>query len=329
MRGRTLVHAALLATAAIATGAFAQQAAWAPDTTIELVAPAGPGGGWDLTARAMQRTMTEDKLVKKNIIVSNKPGGGGAIGWNYLKSKEGNGHFLAANSSLVLLNNLLGSSQLTYKDFTPLAMLTTEWLSVSVKADSPYKSATELMAQLKKDPGSLTIGVGPSLGNNDHLSFIRIAQKSGVDISKLKWVVFEGAGGDLVMNLLGGHVDVVTNALSEVLTQQKAKKIRVLAISADKRIPAAPDIPTWKEQGVDIVFPHWRGVMGPPGMTPAQIKYWDDVLGQMVQKPSFKKTIESLNGEVYYKNSAEFTKFLEEQTAALAPLVDQLGLKKK
>lgn len=328
MRGRTLVHAALLATAAFATGVSAQQA-WTPDSTIEIVAPAGPGGGWDLTARAMQRTLTEDKLVKKNIIVSNKPGGGGAIGWTYLKGKEGNANFLAANSSLILLNNLLGSSQLTYKDFTPLAMLTTEWLSVSVKADSPYKNAGELMAQLKKDPGSLTIGVGPSLGNNDHLSFIRIAQKAGVDVTKLKWVVFEGAGGDLVMNLLGGHVDVVTNALSEVLAQQKAKKIRVLAISADKRIAAAPDIPTWKEQGIDIVFPHWRGVMGPPKMTPDQIKFWDEALGKMAQSAGFKKTIESLNGEVYYKNSAEFTKFLEEQTAALAPLVEQLGLKKK
>ena len=323
-----LVHAVLLAAAVFSTGASAQQA-WAPDTTVEIVAPAGPGGGWDLTARAIQRAATEGKLVGKNIIVSNKPGGGGAVGWNYLKGKEGNGHFMAANSSLVLLNNLLGSSPLSYKDFTPLAMMTTEWISIAVKADSPYKTAKDLLEQLKKNPGSLTIGVGPSLGNNDHLSFIRIAQKYGVDVTNLKWVVFEGAGGDVTMAALGGHVGLVTTALSETLTQHKAGKLRVLAITADKRVAMAPDIPTWKEQGVDIVIPHWRVVMGPPNMTPAQIKYWDDVLGKVAQSASFKKTIESLNGEVYYKNSADFKKFLEEQTTVLGPVVEQLGLKKK
>ncbi len=302
---------------------------WEPEVTIEIVAPAAPGGGWDLTARAVQRAINQGKLVKKNIIVSNKPGGGGAVGWTYLKGKEGNAHFLAANSSLILLNNLLGSSALTYKDFTPLAMLTTEWISVAVKADSPYKTGKELLEALKKDPGILTIGVGPSLGNNDHLSFIRVAQQFGVDVSKLKWVVFEGAGGDVVMNLLGGHVGMATTALSETLQQHKAKKVRILGISADKRQDVIPDVPTWKEQGVDMVFPHWRGIMGPPGMTPAQIKYWDEVLGKVAKSAGFKKTIENLNGQVYYMNAAETSKFLAEQTEALAPLVEQLGLKKK
>lgn len=331
MKRMKFVQATLLLLAACATSAGAQgvKKEWAPDATIEIVAPASPGGGWDLTARAVQRTMTEEKLVGKNIIVSNKPGGGGAVGWTYLKGKDGNAHYLAANSSLVLLNNLLGSSELSYKDFTPLAMLTTEWISVAVKADSPYKTGKDLLEALKKDPGLLTIGVGPSLGNNDHLSFIRVAQKFGVDTSKLKWVVFEGAGGDVVMAALGGHVGLVTTALSETLPQHKAGKLRILGITADKRAAVLPDVPTWKEQGVDLVFPHWRGIMGPPNMTAEQIKFWDDALGKMVTKPGFRKTIESLNGEVYYKNSADFKKFLDEQTAALGPLVDQLGLKKK
>lgn len=327
MKRLKFIPAALLVMAALVTNASAKD--WVPDSTVEIVAPASPGGGWDLTARAVQRTLSEEKLVKKNIIVSNKPGGGGATGWTYLKGKEGNAQYLAVNSSLVLLNNLLGSSELTYKDFTPLAMLTTEWISIAVKADSPYKTGKDLLEALKKDPGILTIGVGPSLGNNDHLSFVRVAQKFGVDTSKLKWVVFEGAGGDVVMAALGGHVGMVTTALSETLTQHKAGKLRILGITADKRVDVLPDVPTWKEQGVDMVFPHWRGIMGPPNMTPEQIKFWDDAIGQMVQKPGFKKTIESLNGQVYYKNAAEFKTFLEEQTTALGPLVDQLGLKKK
>ena len=331
MRTMKFVPAALLVIAtALVSNASAQGAKkdWVPDSTIEIIAPASPGGGWDLTARAVQRTMTESKLVTKNIIVSNKPGGGGATGWTYLKGKEGNAHYLAANSSLILLNNLLGSSALTYKDFTPLAMLTTEWISVAVKADSPYKTGKDLLEALQKDPGLLTIGVGPSLGNNDHLSFIRVAQKFGVDTSKLKWVVFEGAGGDVVMNALGGHVGLITTALSETITQHKAGKLRILGITADKRVDVLPDVPTWKEQGVDMVFPHWRGIMGPPGMTAEQIKYWDATLERISKSSSFVKTMESMNQQVTYKNSIEFRRFLADQNATLAPLVQQLGLKK-
>ena len=321
----------ILAAAALACSALPVHASgkpWQPETTVEFIAPAGPGGGWDLTARALQRTATSDKIVGKNIIVSNKPGGGGATGWNYLKGKEGNAHYLAMNSSLVLLNNLLGSSKLSYQEFTPLAMLTSEWISVAVKADSPYKTGKDLMEALKKDPGIITVGVGPSLGNNDHLSFIRVAKSSGVDVSKLKWVVYEKGGGEIVMSLLGGHLGAATTAMSETLAQHKAGKLRILAISADKRSDMAPDIPTWKEQGVDMVYPHWRGIMGPPGMTPEQIKYWDDGLARITKAPSFIKTMESMNQQVTYKNSIEFRRFLADQNATLAPLVEQLGLKK-
>lgn len=321
----------ILAAAALACAALPVQASgkpWQPETTVEFIAPAGPGGGWDLTARALQRTATSDKIVGKNIIVSNKPGGGGATGWNYLKGKEGNAHYLAMNSSLVLLNNLLGSSKLSYQEFTPLAMLSSEWISVAVKADSPYKTGKDLMEALKKDPGIITVGVGPSLGNNDHLSFIRVAKASGVDVSKIKWVVYEKGGGEIVMSLLGGHLGAATTAMSETLAQHKAGKLRILAISADKRSDMAPDIATWKEQGVDMVYPHWRGIMGPPGMTPEQIKYWDDALSRITKAPSFIKTMESMNQQVTYKNSIEFRRFLADQNATLAPLVEQLGLKK-
>lgn len=336
MKGKAWFFIVLLLTVSLTTAAcsLSQQTkstgkGWAPESTVEIVAPAAPGGGWDTMARQMQKALTDEKIVHKSVIVSNKPGGGGATGWTYLKGKEGNGHFVAANSSLILLNNLLGSSNLTYKDFTPLAMLTTEWISIQVKGDSPYKTGREVLDALKKDPGSLTIGVGPSLGNNDHLSFVRVAKAYGIDVSKLKWVVFEGAGGDIIMALLGGHIDVGTMSVSECLPQHKAGKLRILSTTADKRIDVLPDVPTWKEQGIDVVFPHWRGIMGPPNMTPEQIKFWDDALAKMCQSDTFKKAVTNANGYVYYKNSAEFRKFLDEQNAIMGPLVDQLGLKKK
>jgi tripartite-type tricarboxylate transporter receptor subunit TctC len=328
MNGVRLAGGALLLVVAFLTGAYAQQG-WQPDARIEIVVPASPGGGEDLTARAMQRAINEEKLINKNVIVSNKPGGGGAAGWAYLQEKSGNANCLAVDSSLLLLNNLLGRSTLSYKDFTPLAMLTSEWIAIAVKADSPYQTGKELLEALKKDPGALTVGVGPVLGNNDYLSFIQIARKFGVDTGRVKWTVFEGAGDDILISLSSGRIGIATLSVSEMLPRHKAGKIRILGITADRRIAAAPDVQTWKEQGIDVVFPYWRGIQLPPGLTPEQHAYWDKVMGEVARSESFRKTVESLNGQVYYKNAAEFTQFLEEQTAMLGPLVEELGLRKK
>ncbi|HOO65164.1 MAG TPA: tripartite tricarboxylate transporter substrate binding protein, partial [Synergistaceae bacterium] len=113
---------------------------WKPTRPVEIVAPAGPGGGWDRQARIIQRVCKEKGLVDKPIIVTNKPGGGGATGWTYLKGKAGKGEYLACTSSLLLLNNILGTSELMYNDFTPIAAMQTEWEVVAVKDDAPWKN---------------------------------------------------------------------------------------------------------------------------------------------------------------------------------------------
>lgn len=127
-----------------AVSTVAAAPSWKPTKTIELVAPANPGGGWDMLCRVVQKTLMDEKLVDKNVIVVNKPGGGGSVGWTYLKGKKGQGEYLAATSTLIMLNQLLGTSELTYKDFTPIAMLQAEWISVAVAADSPYKNGLPL-----------------------------------------------------------------------------------------------------------------------------------------------------------------------------------------
>jgi tripartite-type tricarboxylate transporter receptor subunit TctC len=274
----------------------------------------------------MQKTLSEDKLVSNNIIISNKPGGGGATGWNYLKGKKGQGEVLAANSSLLLLNNLTGSSELTYKDFTPLAMLQTEWEVIAVNADSPYKTGKEFFDALKADPASIPVAVGPALANDDHLSFLEIAKAYGVDPTAVKFVVYPGAGGEEIPALLGGHVKAMTISLGEALEQAKAGKIRILGVSSDKRVDAISDVPTWKEQGADVVFAHWRGIMGPPDMTPEQIKYWDDLLGKMVQQDSWKTAMKNMSMDTYYMNSADTKAYLEKQNADFESILKQVGL---
>ncbi|QDP39948.1 tripartite tricarboxylate transporter substrate binding protein [Radiobacillus deserti] len=294
-----------------------------PKKKVEIIAPASPGGGWDLTARSVQKVLQDKELVSQNINVVNKPGGGGEVGWKYLQSKDA--HYLAVNSSLVLTNNLLGQSDLTYEEFTPLATLATEWQAIAVPADSKYKSASELMKQMKEDPKSIKIGVGPALGNDDHLSFVQAADEYGVDPSQVDFLVYEG-GGDVVTALLGGHVDAVTTSLSEVKDQHVAGKLKILAVSSEKRIEGLDDVPTWTEEGVDMVFPHWRGIMGPPDMTEEEIAYWDKKLGEMVKSAEWKEVLKNNDWEGFYKDSEETAAFMKEQHELYTRLVNQSGL---
>ena len=299
---------------------------WKPTGTIEIIAPANPGGGWDMLARIMQRTLTEGKLVDRPIIITHKPGGGGATGWTYLNRHQGSGNYLAVNSSLILFNNLLGSSELTYKDFTVLANLETEWEAVAVSADSPYKTGKEFFEALKANPAKMPIGVGPSLGNDDHVQFLMLATTYGVPAKSINFVVYPGAGGELVPALLGGHIKGLTIGLGEVLEQYKAGKMRILGVSSEERLEELPDVPTWKEQGIDLVFAHWRGVMGPKGMTPEQVADWEDVIAKMVQHPLWFEQLANMEQYPFYMNKAKYEAFLAEQTASMKSLLTEVGL---
>ncbi len=304
----------------------AAEEAWEPDSTIEIIAPAGPGGGWDMLARMMKTTLSKDNIVDQPIIVTNKPGGGGATGWTYLNTHKGNGHYLAVNSSLILLNNLLGRSELSFEDFTPIANLEAEWEVVVVADNSPYKTGKDLFDAIKANPGDITIGVGPSLGNDDHIQFLMLAKAYGIDPGKLNFVVYPGAGGEQIPALLGGHVDALTIGLGEVLEQHKAGKMRIVGISSDKRLDFLPNVPTWKEQGIDLVFAHWRGVMGPKGMSDEQVKYWKNAVTQMVEKQSWKDNLAKLGQDPFYMNAEEYKNFLAEQNAEIKDLLTKVGL---
>lgn len=317
-----LIIATLVLLTACSTGSSGGEKDF-PNGNIELVAPATPGGGWDTTARAIQKIIRDEKLVDQNINVVNKPGGGGEVGWQYLSTKDA--HHLAINSSLLISNNLLGQSNLTYEDFTPLAILTTEWMTIAVSADSEFENAIEIMEQLKADPQSLKIAVAPGLGNNDHLSFVQAAKEFGVDVTKLDFMVYE-SGGDVLTALLGGHVDLATMALSESKEQHLAGNLRILSVSADERVEGIEDVPTWKEQGIDIVFPHWRGIMGPKDMSEEEIAYWDDVFSKMVETEAWAELVKNNEWSHFYKNSSETKTFFEEQTKMYDELITEAGL---
>ena len=322
----TLLSGLLASVVMVGSAGMAQAADWKPTKPIELIAPAGPGGGWDLLARSMQKALTEEKLVDQPVLVTNKPGGGGASGWNYLKGKSGQGEFLAMTSALILQNNLLGKSDLTFNTFYPVANLMTEWEVVAVKADAPWKDGKEFFEALKKDPGNMHIGVGPALGNNDHIQFLALTKLYGADPKAVKFVVYPNTAAEQIPALLGGHIKAITISLGETMEQVKAGKIRILGVSSEKRLKELPNVATWKEQGVDFVYPHWRGVIAAPGLSPEQQKFWNDTMGKMVKTATWKKAMQNLEWEEYYQNAADHAKFLAEKNTQMKESLTAVGL---
>ena len=309
-------------------GASLGWAAWAPARPVEIVAPAGPGGGWDLLARTMQKALTEEKIVNVPIVVTNKPGGGGATGWTYLRGKKGQGEFLAVTSALILQNNLLGKSDLTFRDFTVIANLQAEWEVVAVAADSPWKTGNEFFEALKKDPASMPIGVGPALGNDDHIQLLMLAKAYGVDPKTIKLVVYPNTAAEQIPALMGGHVKAITISMAETLEQHKAGKVRLIGISSPERHPLLTDVATWKEQGVDHIFPHWRGVIAAPGITDEMKAFWDGAMAKMVASKTWKESLEKLGWDPYYLNAADNEKFLEKTNEGSKELFKAVGLSK-
>ena len=299
---------------------------WKPQRPIEIIAPAGPGGGWDLLARTMQKALTEEKLVDQPIIVTNKPGGGGATGWTYLKNKAGHGEYLAATSPLILQNHLLGKSELTFRTFTLVANLMAEWEVVAVKADAPWKDGKSFFEALNKNPASMHVGVGPALGNDDHIQFLALAKAYGVDPKTLKFVVYPKTASEQIPALLGGHIQAITISMAETMEQVKAGKLRLLGVSSPERLPDLPNVPTWKEQGIEFVYPHWRGVIAPPGLSAEQKKFWSETIAKMVESPTWKKSLKNLDWDSFYQPAAEYETFLEKQDKLMKETLTDVGL---
>ena len=319
--------AASIASLAIAATPLAR--AQAISKPVELIAPASPGGGWDTTARVLAKALADEKILTQPITVVNKPGGSGVVGWNYMNSHAPDGHFVAMSSTIIHANRLLGRSTMTLDDVTPIAMLTTEWHAVVVGEKSPIKTGKDLMAKLKQDPASLSIGIGLGVGNDDYMSFMKAAKAAGVDVTRLKRVVIFPSGKELMVAILGGHVDVISTGLSEIVEQHRAGKVRIVAITAPKRLDGADaDLPTWDEQGIAGSFGHWRGLFGPKGMSAAQLKAWDDMIARVVKSRSWKEGIEKNGWDDAYMPSAEYKAFLQKEYESFSETFSQLGILK-
>jgi len=289
----------------------ATQSSWKPERSVEIVVTSAPGSGGDVTGRFVQRILQERRLVETPVTVANKPGGGGAIAYHYLNQHKGNGHFIVIAGKNLLTGHILGRVPYTYSDVTPLAILFEEYICVAVRADSAIRSGRDLIERMKKDPTSLSFGIASALGNPNQQSVAMPLKEAGVELRKIRNVVFN-SGGIAMTALLGGHVDVVPGSVGLMLRHLQTGEVRVIAVAAPRRFAGAlASAPTWNEQGANTVVSNWRGVVGPGGMSREQIAYWDDALRALVRADEWKKELERNNWNDEYKASVEAGKAMQ------------------
>ena len=303
-----------------------------PTSNLTIVAPSGAGGGWDLTARSISKVMNETKLIEKPITVENKPGGGGAAFMATYATKEAkNDHMLMVKSPPILINNLKaeGNSPYGYKDTTPLAQLTKDFGAIVVRADSPYKSLTDLLDAIKADPTALTMAGGSSPGSMDHLITILPAFEYGIDPKAVKYVSYDG-GGEAMAALLGNNADAIGTDISTVTAYVKSGDVRVLAITSPEKlkIEGLEDIPTLYDLNIDAEFTIWRGLFGPKDMSDTAKEYWIEKLKELNEKDEWKAELERNGWEQDFRVGDDFTKFLEEQEGTITEILTALGMQK-
>ncbi len=271
----------------VATGlAVAQQ--WRPDRHVELIVPAEAGGSLDVTGRTVHKIWEDLKLLPGSSAVANRAGGAHAVAYAFLNQRAGDGHFLSITSANLLGGHIAGRLPMSYTDVSPIATLLSENIAFAVRVDSPLNSGKDLLEALKKNPGLYSIALGSAVGGTHHVAVGLPLQSAGVDIRQVKMVGYNASGG-AVAALLGGHVDVVAASTINVSQQIEAGKLKAIAVTAPKRMSGVlAKAPTWPELGYKGVLENWRGVIGPRGLSVAQVAYWEGVMQKVVESDEFK-----------------------------------------
>ncbi|MCL6499176.1 MAG: hypothetical protein K6U07_04010 [Firmicutes bacterium] len=316
---------ALLALVVAVTAAPAAPA-WQPTRAVELVPAGDPGGGLDLHARIIAEVFRKEKIPPERFIITNMGGAGGNIARSYLAQKRGDAHVLVVESNRAYLAELLGTTRLRVnQDFLPVARLTTDYVVWAVRRDSRFRTARDVLDAVRQNPTSVSFGVG-TVPSNDQFHIIRAAQSVGVRPVQLRITAFR-AGGDLMAQLLGGHVEVISTGLSEAITQFRAGEVRLLVVSAPQRLPGElAGVPVWKDFGLDLTVEHWRGVFAPPGIPAEAMAFWVGAFARMRQVDYWVGLLRRYNLFDAFLPSNQFARTLEQERDRALALLRELGV---
>ena len=318
--------AALGAAAAL----LASMAQAGPLDKSECIAPAKPGGGFDLTCKLAQGALQEGKYIADPMRVSYMPGGIGAVAYNaVVAQRPAESNTIVAYSGGSLLNLAQGKfGRYNENDVRWLAAIGADYGAVIVAEGSPIKSVKDLVAAIKADPSKVVFGAGGSVGSQDWMKAALTARASGLDPKAMRFVAFEG-GGEAITALQGGHVQVYSGDASEAEEQIKAgAKIRVLAVMADKRLEGSlSGIPTMKELGYDVQWPIIRGFYMGPKVSDADFKVWSDTFTKMMATPAYDKLRAERGLFKFALTGKELDAFIKERVATYRKLAADFNLR--
>ncbi|MEO6408704.1 MAG: tripartite tricarboxylate transporter substrate binding protein [Burkholderiaceae bacterium] len=297
-----------------------------PSKNIDVVVPFAPGGGTDNLMRMITGIIDENKWSPVPLVVSNKAGGSGTVGYAYVISKKGDPYVIAGATPMVVSGKLQGRLSGNHRDgMTTLMIVAIDELMLSVRTDSPYKTIEDFVAAAKAKPGTLTVG-GTGIHNEDHIFSHLMEQAAKI---KVKYVPFN-SGGEVTAALMGGHIDAGVMNPNEIVAQVEAGKAKNLAVAAKKRMTDAPDVPTFAEKGYPFYWEQMRGVVGPANMPPEAVAWWQDTLKKVTQTKKWQQeyikpnllTPTDWTGE-------EANKYLDSITGAYESALGALGGLKK
>jgi putative tricarboxylic transport membrane protein len=295
-----------------------------PEKPINLIVHAGAGGGSDIFSRTLSAAFEKEKLLPQPIVVENKPGGSGAIAFAYVAGKKKDPYYILTAVTSFMTTPLMGITPIGLKDFTPIANFAFDEYMLMVSPKSKYKSVKEIIADAKANPKKITVG-GTQLGSSDSICAYLIEKAAGVQFN---FIVFNG-GGEVNAALLGGHIDIAVSNPGEALELSKAGKVKLLGVFSDKRLHGAPDVPTLKEQGVDVTYVQNRGLVAPADIPADARKTLEEAFAKYMKTDIFKKYLEDNMLSPAWMDGETFGKWLEKENARYAVIIKDMGLIKK
>jgi putative tricarboxylic transport membrane protein len=292
-------------------------------TNVKMMIPANPGGGWDTTGRALGKAL-QDAKVAESVTYDNKGGAAGALGLaQFVNGSKGDPNAMMVMGAVMLGGIITGKPPVNLSQATPVARLISEYNVYVLPANSQFKTMADVVAQLKKDPGSVKWG-GGSRGSTEHIAACMLAREVGVDPAKINYVAFRG-GGEATAAILGGNVTVGGSGYSEFQEYIKTGKMKAIAVTSAQRLKGI-DVPTLKEQGINVELGNWRGVYGAPGITPAQRKALTDMVMAALKTKSWQEALEKNDWTPAVMSGPAFDKFVDDEFAMLRATMVKAGM---
>ncbi len=290
-----------------------------PEKNITIIVPWGAGGGTDAVARVLANEAEEFTDVSIN--VENKTGGGGAVGHGQGARANPDGYTVTLTTVELVIQPHIEDVDYSYTDFRPIMQINLDPAAVTVQEDAEWDNIDELIEEAKERPGEL-LASGTATGGIWHLGKLALEAETGAEIT---WIPSEGMA-PAVTDLMGGHVDLVTGSPGEVASQVEAGDLKMLAVMSEERVDSFPDVPTLKEEGIDVAIGTWRGLQVPADTPDEVVETLHEIFYQAFESEGFQNKMKDLGLGIIYRDPEEYAEFLENDYETFGELVEQFDL---